>query len=259
MRIFGKEISISLLIILLLLILLAILLILCWKRSKDRKLQRIIDDLSILHPRLKHLDIRSITHCRLRDSYTENKKILFICICDPEGEYYSDNKIKQVIIHELAHALSFHVDEKHRSLEYLTIYNSLILRAELLNLINTAELKEGIVYPDGRKRKFKFLDTPPSTSNIIEHEGDEDEQYNDIGEEEEDDKRNVKGLGEIIKDSTKETKNEEMTKKLFDIEDDTVKVELVNKEDFNEIEEEDDDAEEDAGQSVFSENDEEEE
>ncbi len=221
MKLFGSEISINAIIIFLLLLALLIILIICYRRSrnKDVKLQRILDELYNVHPRLRFLDIRAKTHCNLNESYTENKKIIYVCICDSDGEYYSDNKLKQVILHELAHALSVHVDEEHKSLEFNTIYNSLMEKAEVMGIINIDHINNGVYYPDGRKKKF-------NTENVEEEE--------------------VENLEDIIAESQKLTKEEEMTKELLNKEDNTVKI----KEEFNgEIEDEEEEAEEDAGES----------
>src|SRR6185437_6927368 len=185
MRIFGLKISYSVIILTIALLTLMILLIINLQRNKQTnpKLVSIRNQLTNLHPAVKSLEFYSQHRCELEDSYTDNKQKVYICLCDQDGRYFSDNKIKQVMIHELAHALSEQHDENHTTLEYLQNYNDLMKRASCLGLVNIPLLESGAVYADGGKRKHP----PPESRNKREEE-------NEIGEKEdgEEDERKEK-------------------------------------------------------------------
>ena len=149
------KINHSILILFFSLLFLIILLIINYRSNKNRddKLDRIRSNLSCIHPLIKSLYFEPIYHCRLEDSYTQNKKRIHVCVCDQEGEYYSENKIKSVILHEIAHAESPEFDPDHTSLEYLQNYTSLMKKASTLGIIDMKSLDAGIVYENGSKRK----------------------------------------------------------------------------------------------------------
>lgn len=65
-------------------------------------------------------------------SFTINKSASYICTKDKEDEYYSDNMLIYVILHELAHAISPTVESPkgRHSKAWENIFNGLLARAE---------------------------------------------------------------------------------------------------------------------------------
>jgi hypothetical protein len=55
-------------------------------------------------PTLKNL-MNEIKLHRGDKSYTINKEKIFLCLKDEKGEYYTDNMLLYVLIHELAHCV----------------------------------------------------------------------------------------------------------------------------------------------------------
>lgn len=66
-------------------------------------------------------------------SYTINKQKVFICLRDEEGEYYSDNMLLYVIIHELAHVIC---DEIGHTEKFHKIFQELLERAAEMSIYN---------------------------------------------------------------------------------------------------------------------------
>ena len=60
-----------------------------------------------LHSVLSHIDsaAKNITISKANKSYTVNKKDVFLCLKDKDGEYYNKNMLVYVAVHELAHVL----------------------------------------------------------------------------------------------------------------------------------------------------------
>ena len=67
-------------------------------------------------------------------SYTENKSTIYVCTRDPQtGEYYGDNTLIYVCLHECAHVLS--QDYGHHN-EFNNILNQLVKKAMLVGIYN---------------------------------------------------------------------------------------------------------------------------
>lgn len=65
--------------------------------------------LKLVNPYFSKLDIRESTK-----SYTENKSIIYICTRDPiTKQYYSENTLMYVCLHECAHVMMADYDENH--------------------------------------------------------------------------------------------------------------------------------------------------
>lgn len=60
-------------------------------------------------------------------SYTINKKKIYMCLRDEKGEYYHDNMLVFVVLHELAHVLC---DEIGHTEKFHSIFQQLLKEAE---------------------------------------------------------------------------------------------------------------------------------
>lgn len=102
------------------------------ERFHDVRLQNIVNKLSLLDPRVKDLEFHTS-----KESYTENKKKVFICMKNPtNGEYYDDNTLITVTIHELAHAFTKPIDYNHTGKEFNTMYHQLMAKAQQLGIVD---------------------------------------------------------------------------------------------------------------------------
>jgi hypothetical protein len=92
----------------------------------DPKLEEIRDRLSTAIPEIKNVDLSGSNK-----SFTINKKHVYICAKDENGQYYDDNMLTYVILHELAHVLC---DEVGHTEKYKQIFRSLLERAHKAGL-----------------------------------------------------------------------------------------------------------------------------
>lgn len=93
---------------------------------RDPVLEDLRDKLSVLHPRF-----RSIVLYEGNRSYTINKKKVYICLKDRNGEYYDRNMLVYVICHEYAHILN---KEIGHGTEFQEIFAQLLQKASALGL-----------------------------------------------------------------------------------------------------------------------------
>lgn len=100
-------------------------------KSTDVKLQNIKEKLTQVDPRAKDIDF--YTHPF--ESYALDKKEVHMCINTPRGDYYDDNILMYVGLHELAHIL-IPEDTSHHPPIFDTKFNELKDRAQRLNLFN---------------------------------------------------------------------------------------------------------------------------
>jgi len=70
------------------------------------------------------------------ESYTEDKKRIFLCLKDSEDKYYEYNHLLQVLIHELAHAFTDVIDKEHKTPEFNNKHNEYRIKAMKLNMVN---------------------------------------------------------------------------------------------------------------------------
>lgn len=89
--------------------------------------------LSIVDPKIVTFDIRENSS----ESYTNNKDTMYICTIDPKTkEYYSDNTLIYVILHEWAHVLDPNHDPSHDGDTFKMIFSTLLTRAKNLGIYN---------------------------------------------------------------------------------------------------------------------------
>jgi hypothetical protein len=95
----------------------------------DPLIDRIKNDLLLVDPRVSELTFRASN-----ESFTEDKKYVFLCLKDKNGNYYDYNMLMYVSLHELAHAFSHSVDEEHTSDEFKNNFKILLDKAHKLYL-----------------------------------------------------------------------------------------------------------------------------
>jgi len=130
----------NIIIILLIFLIISILLYFIFEKSSnvvyDDKtdnlmIQKIINDLNKIDSRSSNFNYFSSN-----ESYTENKKNIYLCLRDENNNFYDYNMLIYVAIHELAHALSNSVDTKHETLEFNNNFNYLLNSARNKDIYN---------------------------------------------------------------------------------------------------------------------------
>ena len=96
--------------------------------DKDPMLIELHAILSKIHPKANDI---SINHGK--KSYTINKKDIFLCLKDQDGEYYNKNMLVYVACHELSHAVCKSVGHTD---EFWKIYDKLLNKARELGYYN---------------------------------------------------------------------------------------------------------------------------
>ena len=107
-------------------------------RYKDPMIESIKQDLFKLHPKA-----RELTYSASDKSFTEDKKDMYLCLKDPQGQYYSRNFLMYVAIHELAHAISKSYDDNHNGREFNENFDMLLDKAGRMGIYDSSE-----PYPD---------------------------------------------------------------------------------------------------------------
>jgi len=79
--------------------------------------------------------MKEITLYRGEKSYTINKEKVYICLKDPQGEYYNDNTLYYVIAHEISHAIC---DEIGHTDKFHAIFKELLILMEKDGIYNSS-------------------------------------------------------------------------------------------------------------------------
>ena len=95
----------------------------------DPKLKDIHDKLIKIDPRAEFISLLGSSQ-----SFTEDKIRTYMCLRDEQGNYYDDNMLMYVAIHELAHVNSKSVDPDHKTDEFKDNFKLLLKKAEDLGL-----------------------------------------------------------------------------------------------------------------------------
>lgn len=85
-----------------------------------------------IHQKLIKVDHRAknISVVASNQSFTEDKSRTYLCLRDEEGNYYDDNMLMYVALHELAHVISKSVDPHHTTQEFNNNFKLLLKKAE---------------------------------------------------------------------------------------------------------------------------------
>jgi len=88
--------------------------------QSDPKLQELKQMCLPIHP-----DVKDVQLFKGKKSYTINKKKIYICLFDENGEYYGNNTLIYVFLHELSHFLNKgdvgHTEQFHRIFEDILV------------------------------------------------------------------------------------------------------------------------------------------
>lgn len=79
--------------------------------------------------------MKEITIYRGEKSYTIDKERVYICLKDPNGQYYSNNTLYYVIAHEISHAIC---DEIGHTDKFHAIFKELLIKLESAGIYNSA-------------------------------------------------------------------------------------------------------------------------
>jgi hypothetical protein len=115
--------------------LLIVLVTLCVNRVysyDDPFISKLREDLINIDPRSKELVFNASN-----ESFTEDKKMVYLCIKDKDGKYYDYNMLMYVALHELAHAFSESVDMEHKGDEFKTNFKQLLDKAERMGYFDS--------------------------------------------------------------------------------------------------------------------------
>jgi hypothetical protein len=95
----------------------------------DPLIDKIKTDLLKVDPRVEELSFHASN-----ESFTEDKRFVYLCLKDKDGKYYDYNMIMYVSLHELAHAFSNSVDTDHSGKEFKDNFRNLLDKAQSLGL-----------------------------------------------------------------------------------------------------------------------------
>lgn len=95
----------------------------------DPLIDRIKEDLLKVDPRVAELSFHASN-----ESFTEDKRFVYLCLKDKDKKYYDYNMIMYVSLHELAHAFSDTVDTDHSGKEFKDNFRNLLNKAQTLGL-----------------------------------------------------------------------------------------------------------------------------
>jgi len=103
------------------------------RNFSDPIIDKLKNDVEQLDPRIKNLNFHGSNV-----SETINKKNVYLCVKDSNGNYYDYNMLIYVTLHECAHAISKAIDEDHSntSQEFMDNFKMLLDRAEKLGIYN---------------------------------------------------------------------------------------------------------------------------
>jgi hypothetical protein len=96
---------------------------------KDPLLYKIKNDLILIDPKIK-----DISFYASNESFTEDKKRIYLCLKDKNDKYYPYNMLIYVALHETAHVLSPTIDLNHTSTDFINNFSNLIKKATELKL-----------------------------------------------------------------------------------------------------------------------------
>ena len=115
----------------------AVILILLWYIS-SKIIERFRQNEPMLHIIRNKLrpvfpDIDNVVLLEGEKSYTINKQKIYICLKDKHGNYYNENMLTYVILHELAHVRCDEIDHTEK---WERIFNEILEQATAAGIYN---------------------------------------------------------------------------------------------------------------------------
>jgi len=104
-----------------------------YKKSDDPKLyqlREILDPLTSDYPEIKNIKLY-----KSNKSYTINKEKIYLCLNDENGDYYHDNMLIYVLLHELAHVCC---DEIGHTQKFHNIFDKLLKKSHEMGIYNSS-------------------------------------------------------------------------------------------------------------------------
>jgi hypothetical protein len=98
----------------------------------DPILVKLENDILQIYPPYRDLNV---TILGANDSFTENKKKMFICLKNKAGEYYDYNTLIYITLHELSHVLTSSYKDSHGK-EFTNIFQYLLQSAKDKNIFD---------------------------------------------------------------------------------------------------------------------------
>lgn len=89
-----------------------------------------VDNLSVLNDKKRNIH-EKCKLCKSNESYTIDKKDIFLCLYDEKGAYYEDHMLMHVSLHEMAHVICHEIG--HTKL-FNTIFEELMVVAHKCNI-----------------------------------------------------------------------------------------------------------------------------
>lgn len=102
--------------------------------NEEPILKRLKQDCAKLDKRINSIDFYPAD-----ESYTEDKKRIYLCLRDEHDNYYDYNMLLYVAIHECAHALTKVIDVEHKTDEFRNMFRSLLDKAEKLGIYDPSK------------------------------------------------------------------------------------------------------------------------
>lgn len=103
----------------------------------DPMIQKLSTDLQKIYPDFTKLNIVILG---ANDTFTENKRKIFICLRNKQNEYYDYNTLLYITLHELAHVLTSAYDNHGE--QFTDTFSKLLHRAKDLGLYDhTKDMK----------------------------------------------------------------------------------------------------------------------
>jgi hypothetical protein len=105
--------------------------------SQDPVLQRLKLKLQVLDPRFEEIEMYAAGQ-----TYTINKRRVYVCVKDADGRYYDDATLTYAILHELAHVqcTTYDLTDNHGP-EFHSTFDKLLKEAERRGLYDPTQAK----------------------------------------------------------------------------------------------------------------------
>lgn len=101
---------------------------------QDEKARELHDKLMSVFPESRYVKVSGSNQ-----SFTIDKKHIYLCLKDKDGAYYDDNSLMHVLLHEYAHVLCDEFDtdpHKEHGDKFKGIFHDLILKAQNAGIYN---------------------------------------------------------------------------------------------------------------------------